>query len=314
MDSAEFPAELQADFGVYKTYEFGGLFSTQISYAEVEETLNDLEREAVIRLRQAITDSRDDLIDSLRRKGTLDAKFVNEVTLRRWSRVQEAIGEMLRAAYDAGLHHAIEEITTIEEHALPKRHGLTPTQVVQYLAQKTVYVSGVLKDSILKEIKNELLNGVKTGKTMGDIIDGVTDVFLPWLGTGAIDDPDVIMPHRTETIVRTNLTDGYNQGRLSRFRDPKLAPFIVGIQYSAILDERTTPVCQFLHGKIFKPGDPALDQLTPPNHFNCRSLLVPVMVDQDLKPGDYITSTEIGEAKDLKGKGFSIEELNRRSK
>lgn len=291
------------DLGDYTLYS-----AESTHYIDVAATLNELEAEGVERLRSAITDSRDDLIDSLRRKGTIDAKFANEVTLRRWSRVQDAVAEMLRAASEAGVDDASGEMTHVEEHAA-KRRGMTPNQLVQYLNQKTIYVSGVLKDSILKDVKNELLNGVKTGATMGAIVDAVTDVFLPWLGDPALD-PEVAMPYRTETIVRTNLTDGYNQGRLNRFRDPKMAPFIVGVQYSAILDERTTPVCQHLHGKVFKPNDPALDALAPPNHFNCRSLLVPIMVDQPVKAGDYITPSEVGEAKELKGKGFDIEELD----
>lgn len=299
------------DLGHYKLYDVTVLHASATDYAAVVEHLDSLELEAVARLRTAITESRDDLLDSLRRKGVMDVKFANEVTLRRWSRVNDVLGEMLRAASDQGQADALDEITSIEEHAAARR-GMTPTQLIQYLSQKTIFVSGVLKDSILKDVKNALLNGVKTGATMGDIIDKVTDVFVPWLGDPvAIDDPDVILPHRTETLVRTNLTDGYNQGRLNRFRDPKLSPFIIGIQYSAILDERTTEVCSFLHGKVFKPGDPALDQLTPPNHFNCRSLLVPIMVDQPLKSSAFITPGEVGQAKDMAGKGFlSIEEYD----
>lgn len=295
------------DKGSYTLYGFDGLHF-DVDYSGIESALDALEQEGVARVRAALTDSRDDLVDSLRRKGMVDAKFVNEVTLRRWNRVQESLGEVLRAGSDAGFGAASDETTTIEEHAA-SRAGMSPKELVAYLSQKTIYVSGVLKDSILKEVKQALLDGVKTGDTIGEIIDVVTDVFVPWLGNNAaIDDPDVVQPHRTETVVRTNLTDAYNAGRLNRFRDPKLAPFIIGVQYSAILDERTTPVCSFLHGKVFKPNDPALDQLSPPRHYNCRSLLVPVMVDTNLKKGDFISPSEIGEAKELSQ--FANEDYN----
>lgn len=55
----------------------------------------------------------------------------------------------------------------------------------------------------------------------------------------------------------------------------EVAPLMAGVQYSAIIDTRTTPVYTYLDGRIFRANDPELDRLTPPNHFNCRSVLCP---------------------------------------
>ena len=48
--------------------------------------------------------------------------------------------------------------------------------------------------------------------------------------------------------------------------------FVVAFEYSAILDDRVTDICEHLNGKILKD----FSNYTPPNHFNCRSLLFAV--------------------------------------
>lgn len=98
------------------------------------------------------------------------------------------------------------------------------------------------------------------------------------------------------------MTEAYNSGRLEEMQDPEMDIFIKGIEYSAILDERTTPICEFLHGKVFEKDDPDIDRLSAPNHFNCRSVMVPVMVGEEV--GEYITEAEKAEALDMISVGF----------
>lgn len=78
---------------------------------------------------------------------------------------------------------------------------------------------------------------------------------------------------RTKIIARTESNKAFNWGRRYRFDQSKA---IAGYRYSAILDERTTEICQALHGHSWSITDPALDQHTPPNHFMCRSVIVPI--------------------------------------
>jgi SPP1 gp7 family putative phage head morphogenesis protein len=80
---------------------------------------------------------------------------------------------------------------------------------------------------------------------------------------------------RADIIARTESSKAFNWGRRYRFdRSPSLA----GYRYSAIVDERTTPICRGLHGFSWEIDHPDLDAHTPPNHFRCRSVLVPISV------------------------------------
>ena len=73
------------------------------------------------------------------------------------------------------------------------------------------------------------------------------------------------------TITRTNTTAIVNQGKkgFARANDD----FVKGMRFLAVIDDRTTQICEELDGKEFALNDPALDQYTPPLDFNCRSVL-----------------------------------------
>ena len=91
---------------------------------------------------------------------------------------------------------------------------------------------------------------------------------------------------RLETVVRTRLFEAINEARFNFFRDPSLAGFVEALEYSAILDGRTTEVCAALDGKIYKADSAVWDTLRPPNHFNCRSLLIAVTAQDTWSESD----------------------------
>ena len=89
------------------------------------------------------------------------------------------------------------------------------------------------------------------------------------------------------TIARTNASTAYNAGRAEWFNSPKVRPFISAYQYSAILDDQTTQFCEAHHDQIIKKDDPELSIVWPPNHFNCRSVMVPIMTADEENPNSY---------------------------
>jgi len=56
------------------------------------------------------------------------------------------------------------------------------------------------------------------------------------------------------------------------------------IQYSAILDKRTCPLCKKLDGMIFKAGTPEAKRFKPPVHHNCRCIFAYVMPEEQPQP------------------------------
>lgn len=205
----------------------------------------------------------------------------------------------LQDTFDQGRTAVRREVTGSAEMRDP---NVDPEAAIEFLRTKAdFFVTGLTRDAE-EAVRVSLLFGLKNGLTTRETMQRVTEALIPW--TGSPDDADVT-PHRIETVVRTNSTEAFNQGRLVGMREPEVEEFVTGVQYSAIIDTRTTEVCQRLDGKYFRSDDPDLDRLTPPNHFNCRSVLVPVIVGDEDQPDEFISASEVGRATELAGKGFA---------
>jgi SPP1 gp7 family putative phage head morphogenesis protein len=89
-----------------------------------------------------------------------------------------------------------------------------------------------------------------------------------------------------DTVARTNLFAAMNEARYAEFTDPALGDFVVALRYSAVLDEHTTDICTALHEHVYRTGNPLWDDYRPPNHFNCRSVLVPI-TQLDMEDGAW---------------------------
>jgi SPP1 gp7 family putative phage head morphogenesis protein len=74
-----------------------------------------------------------------------------------------------------------------------------------------------------------------------------------------------------------NTSASFNYARQAFFESPENKGFIVAYQYSAIMDRATTPICRALDGRINRD----FGRYKPPNHFLCRSVLIPITVIDD---------------------------------
>jgi SPP1 gp7 family putative phage head morphogenesis protein len=118
-------------------------------------------------------------------------------------------------------------------------------------------------------------NAVATGRIVDDVAEALQKT--------------VTSPHRIQTAVRTNAFEAINEARYSTFTDPALDGFVEALEYSAILDDRTTEICTHLDGRVYPAESPQWDAIRPPNHFNCRSLLVPVtIIDTEVEGKDKL--------------------------
>ena len=138
-------------------------------------------------------------------------------------------------------------------------------------------MAGVYRDDLLVASQRVLEKGLRRGASYRELQLGLQNVFDPYLGTEGAVDPGVRNPYRLETVVRTNMAEAYNTGRMNLFRDPEVGDFIVAYEYSAVMDNRTTPFCTDWHGKKLPANDPRIDENNPPNHYRCRSVWIPIV-------------------------------------
>jgi len=92
------------------------------------------------------------------------------------------------------------------------------------------------------------------------------------------------------------LSGAINLGRESVYEANK--ELVYWLQYSAILDWRTTNICRGLDWMIVKADSSQAARYQPPNHWNCRSIRVEILQDEVYKPKMTVSVPDI----DLKWK------------
>jgi len=273
-------------------------FEKRVDFVKIEKQLTSIEQSTIAVLRDEIKDSQNKLLKMVENETNKTMAWANAFNLSKTSKISRIVKEHLRTAMENG---RVDIQSNIKRYEYP---GLLPTEALLYLTQKSLNIAGIINDSLQSSARNVLLDSIKNGWTFGETSQKLKEVFLPYIGDETtIKDGDVINPFRLETIIRTNTTTAFNQGRLIEMRKEK--SYIRGVAYSSIIDGRQTHVCEFLNRKIFRLDDSDLDKLTPPNHFNCRAILVPIMIDEVLNESDFITTAQKGRAFELSGKGFA---------
>jgi hypothetical protein len=273
----------------------------KVDFARIEKNLDKLEQKFTEPLVDIFRKQKIRLLDLVKRKvdkGTLDMKFINkELNLKFKQDIIRVLKEFMRSGYGLGREDAGREVGGTQFAIEP----VLPEQAIKFLEDKSFWVSGIMNDDILNDVRSVLVEGLKTGAAFKEISEQIASVYEPFIGDpSAIKATGVTSPFRVETVIRTNLSDAYNQGRLAMGADPALEDFIVGWEYSEILDSRTVPISLFADGKKIKKDDPDLPKLSYPLHFNDRGVFVPVTTD-DL-PVKWITKSQKNRVKTMMGK------------
>ena len=69
-----------------------------------------------------------------------------------------------------------------------------------------------------------------------------------------------------------------NEIRWQMYQESARDGFVVALRYGAIVDGNTTEICKALHGAVYAANNKIWERYRPPNHKNCRSLLVPIFI------------------------------------
>jgi SPP1 gp7 family putative phage head morphogenesis protein len=180
----------------------------------------------------------------------------------------------LSGVLNTSYEYARKEIPRKKLATIPYRPGMDKTQAERFLSSRTMKIAGVLGQRTLENVQRVLENGIRYDKSLGMVMKDLgedTDLvaMLPQVDAAG---KAVNIPARLENISRTNTAHAFNEARTALFNEPEFRGFVEAFEYSAILDDRVSEVCEAFDGRIRKEWG----SNTPPNHFQCRSLLIPV--------------------------------------
>lgn len=211
------------------------------------------------------------------------------------SRIKAAMKASLQKAWEMGQNQARKEMSAANK---PITFASLRDKAAEYFDANGFRMAGNLSDGVRGIIQNELLQAVKRGARPEEakaqiyarlIEKGMTSLDAVKENIGSSDEvealvedlldaalPTANVPAYLNTLIRTNTYEALNEARYAEFTDPEIRDFVVALEYSAVLDDATTELCRSLDGHIHASDSEVWDTYRPPNHFNCRSLLVPV--------------------------------------
>jgi SPP1 gp7 family putative phage head morphogenesis protein len=129
-------------------------------------------------------------------------------------------------------------------------------------------VSHVTEADVLQQVLDSLEAAVRQGTDFEQFKD---EVYLKLLESWGGE-----RPGQLETIFRTNLMTAYNEGRHAIISAPTVKRARPYWRFDATMDDRTSDECAECDGTVLPADDPFWTEHTPPLHFNCRSVLVPL--------------------------------------
>lgn len=208
-----------------------------------------------------------------------------QYTASEMSALKGAVNKGLKDAWAIGESHAKRELQKAKGADFAVNDLALQDLAAAYLKQKSYSLAGDISAASQKTIRNLLMEGVKVSKTADETTraiykaleaDGMLteEAVVEALGAGTVKNASA----RIETAIRTTSFEAINEARYSFFSDPALNGFVEALEYSAILDDRTTEICSQLNGETYGIDDAVWSTFRPPNHFNCRSLLIPVTI------------------------------------
>jgi SPP1 gp7 family putative phage head morphogenesis protein len=148
-------------------------------------------------------------------------------------------------------------------------------EALKLIRDRGFTITGIEEEKMLKEINMIIDSGIRSGLTTGQVVAQIKEKA------------EQITSGQALTIARTNMADQYNTARLNFFTSEAVSDVIEAYQYQAIMDENTTAFCSAHDGQIIKASDPRVAQINPPNHFNCRSTLVPILLGDNEESGSF---------------------------
>ena len=238
----------------------------RVDFEAIDQGSQAIEREHV----KAVQSATDAVINYIKARVTTDAEEVAqiEVPVSLREPLRRAFGRMLKDAWRLGESQAKEETvkTTSFAEAPPDPLGAA---AAAFFKAKSFTMAGGLSDRVLGKVQQIVFNGIKNNLTLDEISANV-DAAIETAGFNS---------SQIDTMVRTNTFEAINEARFNYFKGPALGDFVEALEYSAVLDDRTTQICQHLDGHIHPSDSDVWNKYRPPNHYNCRSLLIAVTVD-----------------------------------
>jgi SPP1 gp7 family putative phage head morphogenesis protein len=208
------------------------------------------------------------------------AQVVREVHRRTGKRIAVSTNAHLRAHFDDSGDAAIGfSFNVPNDDAANYIAGLTSVTRQTFDGLTATYQSqaftlaGVADVRLIEKIKDALADTMKAGGSKDDFEAAVKKLT---------DDAGVeeLNAFTLDTAFNTTMQKAYSLGRFEQMQSPATRAVLPYWQYWTVGDDRVRPEHRVLQGFTARADDPVWRKIYPPNGFNCRCSVVPILDDE----------------------------------
>lgn len=171
----------------------------------------------------------------------------------------------LRSRYRIRVRKADFDPTTLFETEA-RLYGMPRSFSAQYMQRRELELAGVYEQARLRQTKVIVERAIREGHGIPGIQQKLGKQFPSFTEA------------RLRNIARTESNTLFSHGKYARLQ---VSPYVIGYEFFATMDARTTDICASRHGHHYARGS---NVDVPPLHFSCRSELLPIFTDEKIKP------------------------------
>ena len=216
------------------------------------------------------------------------AQIVREVKRKTGKRVEIAASSRLH-----GAHHFAEEDTGSigfsldlpNDDAADYIRGLTPVTKDTFDGLSSQYkkdaftLAGAADVRLIEKVRDELATAAAKGTTSDQFQQAVKQITSD---AGVTD----LSAFTLDTAFNVAMQKAYSLGRYEQMSDPSVMDVLPYWQYWTVGDDRVRPEHAVIDQFTARGEDPVWMKIYPPNGFNCRCAVVPVLPEEAGKDAD----------------------------
>ena len=150
------------------------------------------------------------------------------------------------------------KLSEIDVAVLNQSYGPTATRIVGE-------IGSVVEKGSLQAVEIAVEQGAHTRETV--------NILRTQLDKAGLTN---VQPYLLETIARTQTQLAYGAGRWNVNQDPAIDEILWGYEYVTVGDDRVRPKHETLNGTRYPKNDPLLQEIWPPNGFDCRCTMIEI--------------------------------------
>ena len=209
----------------------------------------------------------------------LNHLYVHELKAAHEGRKYQGKVKLSDLSEDERLRELLNEFIGLD--ASGEWYEIIPQEAVNWLEEYVPKLSGILSVDVLDRVREVIRTSMIEGSTLQERMKALRE---------SSEELSRMMNARIEAIARTEITRADTMGRLISMKGNA---DVIGVEFSAIMDDRTTEMCSSRHGLVMRLDDPRLAENSPPLHVGCRSMLLALTVYDC--PDGVLTSHEYDE-------------------